>query len=440
MHRTCLIALLAILPMSLPAAAVRADEPAIKADEGLPVIDWKDAGRFIGKDVIVQGRIVATGRSRTIIFLNFDMGRSFTAIIRKKHEDAFPKPPDAMYAGKLVQIRGTITTYRSKPQIEVTRPEQIKAIENPDETTSGPSSAIRQKFDGTVTIATYNVLNLFDSYDDPYHDDEGTPQKPRPELEKLSATIHKVNADVIALEEVENRGILEDFTRAMLGDMGYNDVICIESNDGRGIDCAVLSRFPVGPVTSYRHMRFDDGNGGKTHFRRDLLRAHIEPPEAKAFDIYVVHLKSKHGGASSEKVRMAETGAVRNVLEDELHKNPDALFVLCGDFNDTWDSNPIKRLRGTASGKLKAFVDEIPKGTPTYNKAPYRSMIDFIFCSPAMASRYVAKSIHVVEGTIESSGSDHNPVVMKFDMKSGANNDEAAASTAKTTRPAAGTR
>ncbi|MCB9852268.1 MAG: endonuclease/exonuclease/phosphatase family protein [Phycisphaerales bacterium] len=420
MIRHLSLALLVTLPLFIQPVAVVADEPAIQAHEGLPIIDWKDAGNYVGKEVIVQGRIEATGRARTIVFLNFDRARSFTAIVRKKSEGNFPSPPDAMYSGKLVQIRGRISMYKEKPQIEITHPDQVKIIDAAGETANPdqPAAASHRKFDGVVTIATYNVLNMFDAHDDPYHSDEGTPQKSREELQKLAATIHRVDADVIALEEVENRGILEDFTRAMLGDMGYQNVVCFEGNDGRGIDCAVLSRFPVGPVTSYRHLRFEDGNGGLTSFRRDLLRVRIEPPDASPFDIYAVHLKSKRGGDTSEHVRMAETKAIRRVLEDELARDAKSLFVLCGDFNDTWDSNPIKQLRGQGPMALHAFVNDIPKETATYNKAPYKSMIDFIFCSPEMAKRYVAKSLRVVDGTVESSGSDHNPVVAKFDVRS----------------------
>ncbi|HPF39558.1 MAG TPA: endonuclease/exonuclease/phosphatase family protein [Phycisphaerae bacterium] len=417
MARSLAIVLL-FLSISIPhISTARADEPAIKADEGLPLIDWSDAAAYVGKEVVVQGKIEATGRSRTIVFLNFDRARSFTAIVRKASESNFPTPPDAMYAGRLVQIRGRITTFKDKPQIEITHPDQVKIVDKLGEPAAAAGkSAAPKKFEGVVTIATYNVLNLFDNHDDPYHDDEGTPQKPREQLEHLARTIHTVDADVIALEEVENRGILEDFNRALLSDMGYQNVVCFESNDGRGIDCAVLSRFPVGPVTSYRHLRFDDGLGGRTAFRRDLLCVRIEPPGAASFDVYVVHLKSKRGGDASEPVRMAETGAIRAILDARLEHDPRSMFVLCGDFNDTWDSNPIRRLRGDGATELRAFIRDLPKDTNTYNKAPYQSMIDFIFCSPEMAKRYVARSIHVINGTIESSGSDHNPVIAKFDV------------------------
>jgi len=410
-----------------PALPAAADEPPLNPDEGLPVIDWSDAGKYVDQQVVVQGKIEATGRSRTITFLNFDRQRSFTAIVRKNDYGNFPTPPDVMYSGKWVRIRGRISTYREKPQIEVTRPDQVTIIDGPGPTTTQPAQPKRE-FTGVVTLATYNVLNLFDAQDDPYHNDEGTPAKPRDQLEHLAATIRSVDADVLALEEVENRGYLEQFVHAMLGDMGYEHVVLIEGNDGRGIDCAVLSRLPVGPVTSYRHLRFPDAEGAMTSFRRDLLRVRIEPPGATAFDVFVVHLKSKRGGGETETVRLGEARAARRILDETLAADAGACFVICGDFNDTWDSRSLRAIRGDGATALRTFVDAMPAGTATYNREPHRSMIDFILCSPAMASRYVENSLRVVGGSVESSGSDHNPVVMRFDLKRRGADDEVARS------------
>jgi exonuclease III len=67
---------------------------------------------------------------------------------------------------------------------------------------------------------------------------------------------------------------------------------------------------------------------------------------------------------------------------------------------------------------LKSFADEVPEDQRiTYNKEPYRSMIDFILCSPGMASRYVKGSFGIHTGTVESSGSDHNPISARFRIK-----------------------
>jgi len=410
--------LCSLLLFAAPTVAFADEKPIIAPDEGLPLIDWTDAEKYIGKRVIVQGKIAATGRGKTITFLNFDTARSFTAIVRKGSLDNFPKAPDVMYGNRIVQIRGTISTYRDKPQIEVSSPDQVTIVEKAAETTSPKQATTKatRKFTGKVRIATYNVLNLFDDKDCPYHNDEGTSPKPRHELERLAATIKQLDADVLALQEVENRFYLERFNTAMLADMGYEHVICFEGNDGRGIDVAVLSRLPVGPVTSYRHLRWKDPRGLDTGFRRDLLRVRIEPPNAKPFDVFTVHLKSKGGGAGTEAVRMGEVTAIRSVVDQMLANDPQALFVVCGDFNDTWDSNPIKLMRGAGDTAMEAFQNEDPEVCVTYNRGQYRSVIDYIFCSPAMAKRYVKQSMQVLDGSVESSGSDHNPVAMDFDL------------------------
>jgi exonuclease III len=50
----------------------------------------------------------------------------------------------------------------------------------------------------------------------------------------------------------------------------------------------------------------------------------------------------------------------------------------------------------------------------TYNQEPYREMIDFILVSPGMAERYVAGSYEIRDGSLQESGSDHNPVYCRF--------------------------
>jgi len=395
----------------------RADDKPLPPDAGLPVIEWKDAGEYIGKNVIVQGKIVQTRNIGRICFLNFDMSRSFTAIVREAAYPNFPEPPEQLYDQKIVRLRGLISEYNGKPQLELVKPDQVTILD-----VAGPiPPAAKPKaraFTGTVTVAAFNVLNFFDDYDDPYHEDEGTPAKPKAEMEKLSTTIHALDADVISLEEVENRGYLERFNASMLSDMGYQEVVCFEGNDRRGIDCAVLSRFPVGPVVSHRHLHFSDGSGGQTQFQRDFLQVEIRPPDAPAFYVFPVHFKSKRGGAdSSEHTRLGETQQARKILDDLLKREKDALFIVCGDFNDTWDSAPLKAIRGDGPTALAEFFHELSKDTPTFNAGEHKDMIDFILASPEMAKRYVPKSYKVLEGSLQTLGSDHNPLATRFKLK-----------------------
>jgi len=397
----------------------------LSPEAGAPVISFEQAGDYIGQNCFVYGRVVQSRNIGSRCFLNFhpDYRNHFTVVINKPSFASFPEPPEKMYNGKDVKVFGRVDEYKGKPAIIVSKPDQITILTDGLPTTAARRPALpatRPPFKGVVRIATFNVLNLFDGEDDPYHDDEGTRTKPKEELAKIAATLREVDADVVALQEVENRFYLERFRDQFLGDMGYREIVLVEGNNNRGIDVALLSRFPVGPVTSYRHLRFSDGDGQPMSFRRDLLRARLEPPDVKPFDVFVVHLKSKGGGeAETLPIRLGEARQVRRIVDAILDAQPSARFVICGDFNDTIDSEPLQAIRGQGTTALRAVTDKLAATERiTYNKDPYRSQIDFIWCSPGMARCYQDGSARILQGTVSSQGSDHNPVVAAFNLRS----------------------
>jgi endonuclease/exonuclease/phosphatase family metal-dependent hydrolase len=152
-------------------------------------------------------------------------------------------------------------------------------------------------------------------------------------------------------------------------------------------------------------------------FQRDLLQVSIEPDGFEPFDVFVVHLKSKYGGSEkSLPIRMGEANTIRDIFDDLLRRDPRARFVICGDFNDTFDSAPLKKIIGTGSTALTAFFEELPEDQRiTYNRN-HLSMIDFVLASPAMAATYVPKSYTVLASSVEAGGSDHNPVAASFQL------------------------
>lgn len=399
--------------------------PPLPSEEAAVKIRWTEAADHYDQECLVYGKVVRTKRIEKWCFLNFDpdFRNTFTVAIPQRCLDKFPEPPEEAYADQDIAVLGTIVEYKGKPEIVLCDPQHITVGATfPDEAqepqkTPPPKPRV---FDGSCTVASYNVLNLFDDQDDPYHNDESTPPKPREQLEQVAATIRRLDADVLALQEVENRGYLQRFIDTMLPDLGYEHVVLHEGNDLRGIDVAVLSRLPVGPVTSYRHLEFKDGKGQPMSFQRDLLRAHIEPPGTPAFDVFVAHLKSKRGKDTEDSlaVRLGEAGQIRRIFDDLLDADPQARFVLCGDFNDTPDSEPVKTLIGHGRGMLGCFVEDLPPdGRVSYNKEPHRSLIDLILASPAMTTCYRKGSYRIIPGGVSTSGSDHNPVVAVFDLK-----------------------
>ena len=430
-QRVVVVLALAGAVVGFPAVPRAAGQDAIGVDEILPTIKYQDAQKFMGKEVFVVGRVENVGQSNAgHRFLNFGERDAPDHLAGFVHADVaakFKDDPKAAYEGKDVKIRGELYLYRGEPNLRITSPDHITlataddlrmAAARPATPTSTPTSW-QPRAGGTVRVASYNVLNLFDDDDDPYHSDEGTNAKPRAELESLAKSLRQIDADVVALAEVENRGYLERFNQVLLSDLGYENVVLFEGNDRRGIDVAVLSRLPVGPVTSHRHVQFRDAEGELMRFRRDLLQVRIEPDGGTPFDVYVVHLKSKGGSENgAEEIRLPEAKAVRAMLDAALAADPQRSFVICGDFNDELTSNSLKAIIGSGSGALTTFVDDLPAdGRITYNQEPFLSMIDFILASPAMAERYQEGSYRIQPGSPESTGSDHNAVIAEFRLK-----------------------
>jgi endonuclease/exonuclease/phosphatase family metal-dependent hydrolase len=270
----------------------------------------------------------------------------------------------------------------------------------------------------SFVVATYNVKNLFDGRDDPYSQDERTVPVPKPpdEVRALAGVIRAVDADILALQEVESRGVLKRFRNGMLQDLRYGTPVQFEGNDTRGIDVAVLTRFAVGPVTSHRHLVFDREDGKKTRFSRDLLRIRVYPRPDFWFDLYVVHLKSGTGEEACIK-RKAEADEVRRILDRELERDGTCPFLVVGDFNDGRESETIAVIEGTGDAKLFCPTDQLESGDrDTFFRDSRRARFDYIFCSPSMRDRYIEGSVRVVGGDEAARASDHRPVVAAFRM------------------------
>lgn len=400
---------------------VLASEPPISPDEARPHVSWEDADRVVGRVAFVSGRVVDVRSFDEVTLINFYANRppaKFTGVIRAADLGQFLPSPKELYRGKIVRIRGLVTTFKGVPQIAITSPEQVEVLpEFP--TTEEPPSMVKHAVGPKIKVAAYNVLNLFDAVDDPYTADEATPIKPRKELAALAESMRQLDADVVALEEVENRGYLERFLEVFLPDMGYDHVVLFEGNDRRGIDVALVSRLPIGPVESNRHVTFAGPYGKPIRFARDVLEVTVEPENAPSFKVWVVHLQSNSQGREyAEPIRVAEAKQLRRMLDDELERDANARIVLTGDFNDTVESETLKTIIGDGPQKMWSAASDLKGRLPnTYNQGRYQSMIDFVLCTPAMAKEYVAGSFKVVPGSPEISGSDHNPVCVEFDLQ-----------------------
>jgi endonuclease/exonuclease/phosphatase family metal-dependent hydrolase len=269
-------------------------------------------------------------------------------------------------------------------------------------------------FKSTITVASYNVKNFFDEFDNPYTADEGTGKKPEAEVKALTETIKAVNADVLILQEVEAGGVLKKYAADSLAEMKYNYVVDTTTEDSRGITVAALSRFPVLRVTSHRLALLDEKElpTAENRFARDLLRIDVETKPGYVISVYGVHLKSKRTDPDgkdpqSNKKRLAEGKKIREILKAEQPAG--ARFIFVGDCNDLIDTPPLKEIRAATEPAMTDALEKIPADKRiTFKNDRYKEAIDQILLSPTLSADMAGAEILDGEGFAKAS--DHRPV------------------------------
>ncbi|MBX3166459.1 MAG: endonuclease/exonuclease/phosphatase family protein [Candidatus Eremiobacteraeota bacterium] len=273
------------------------------------------------------------------------------------------------------------------------------------------------------TLASYNVLNLFDNLDDPGKKDEGTPAKSAASQAALAEVMVSSGADVIALQEVENIGILTAFRdQNGLGEI-YPHLLLLEGNDNRGIDVALMSKYPIQNPVSHKETTFKvEGEKKKGHFLRDVLQADIEMPGKIPVRFFVTHFASKLGGQRSDRLRQAEARAAREIIQKETAHFPGQRYVLLGDFNDTPDSPAVKTFttpdkNGWAMRDVFADApDTVSYPTDEETAAKWgRKKIDQILVSPQLMQSFQSHQVH--HHPADQQASDHWMVSSAFEIR-----------------------
>ncbi|MCK9400519.1 MAG: endonuclease/exonuclease/phosphatase family protein [Bacteroidales bacterium] len=201
----------------------------------------------------------------------------------------------------------------------------------------------------TFRIAFYNVENLYDTIDDPLINDADflpgaripwTSERYEVKLSRLADVIHALSQPqpvaVMGLCEVENKMVLEDLVRSPRIIPYRFQVIHRDSPDERGIDNAmiydpdqfqplnVLSipvTFPFQPEDRTRNILYVRGLSSK--IKNDTLH------------IFVNHWPSRSEGKEmSEPKRIMAAETLKALTDSIFSRNPNALIVIMGDFND----------------------------------------------------------------------------------------------------------
>ena len=178
--------------------------------------------------------------------------------------------------------------------------------------------------------------------------------------ELTALAIVETQADIIALQEVDNLSVLSAFFANYvhrISDIRYGHFKLVDGNDPRGIDVAFAARKSLVAadkvvVTSHHEASFaelgcyDEAlkalgiEPGDRVFNRDCLEVALDLGEAR-LTLYLCHFKAvtatgrTAGRDGTLALRQAEAKAVRRLIENRFGKGwRDANWIVAGDLND----------------------------------------------------------------------------------------------------------
>ena len=313
-----------------------------------------------------------------------------------------------------------------------------------------------------VKIGTFNLNNLFsrfnfraqidrlpeeerevsvtytfaeaDSYRIRAHSGRLVNPKPTLETALVADRVRQMDLDVLAVQEVEDIETLVRFNADELGGM-YRHIVLHEGNDPRLIDVGVLSKLPLGAITSWQHAVHPDEPGSRV-FSRDLLEVQVLNPAGTRvlFTMFNSHFKSQYVPWNSpdpqaERLRAGrrrQRQAITTARIVAARTRPRSRYVITGDFNDVPDSEWLSPLTfesglGVVDGLGDPSETRPPKADnpmpasrawthrfkPSGEPAQYE-LFDQILLSPALAERQTEAWIDRRQNH-GGDGSDHDP-------------------------------
>ena len=237
----------------------------------------------------------------------------------------------------------------------------------------------------------------------------------------MAGTIAAAGAPtVVALQEVENVGVLQDLAaHELLAAYQYQPVL-IEGFDSRGIDVGYLVRGDQAVVVNA-----EQRNGPNDLFSRPPLLIELEVQAADGpLTVFILNnhfLSMSAGVEATEGTRNAQAAWNASLVQELLAAHPGALIAVVGDLNSFFESLPIQTLR---EGGLTHVLDALPpEERYSYIYQGESQVLDHILITAALWERIVRVEIlHTnADYPLPAPGdtsplhqSDHDPVVVVF--------------------------
>lgn len=230
-------------------------------------------------------------------------------------------------------------------------------------------------------VMSYNVENLFDTYDDPATtDEEFLPSGNRHwtngryyhKLQQIAKVISAAGEwdtpALVGLCEVENDSVLIHLlNRTPLRQQHYRYQMT-HGRDTRGINTALLyqrDKFQYQGHTEYP-IRFSRSQHKNT---RNLLHVWGNVISGNILDVFVCHFPSRYGGEKeSEADRFDAARTLRELCDSLVQIRPVPQILIMGDFNDTPNNVSIRQKLGASP--LQIPLPSVPDSTTIRSESP----------------------------------------------------------------------
>lgn len=216
-------------------------------------------------------------------------------------------------------------------------------------------------------------------------------------VKNKAKVIAEIDPDIILLQEVEDRGSLEDFNEEFLPEMGcspFDEIFVVQGNDYRGQEMAIMTKrgFKLRSIQTHVHDRNRHGN---PLFNKDLLVYEVKTPSGTTCHLISAFFQERWSNMDStdliRKDQAIRTAEVYQGLQEDGKSN----IAIAGTLNDVSYSDCLSPLlRGTDLRditKHPSFNVDIDKGKDAsyFRLGAYRMGVnikqkDYLLLSPEL--------------------------------------------------------
>lgn len=156
-------------------------------------------------------------------------------------------------------------------------------------------------------------------------------------MKNTAVSILQVNdgkgPDVLIMQEVENKKVLETLVKKYLKKAGYTSVHLVEGRDTRGIDPAIITRLPVVGEAVLHEIPFASISDDEKKDTRGILEVNVKLPDDSTMTVYSDHFPAPF---HKKEFRIQAYQYLGTLMEQ---KGKDAIQVAGGDFNTPGDED-----------------------------------------------------------------------------------------------------